>query len=169
MQIEKFLQDATTKYSFHFIAWMFPLLLAITLFVLYLLWLFFANKIDIGTGQTITWFAIIFIPPVVMPSVILEYILIFCIIQHYETTNSEFRFKDSFFNTNTLLKLIFVLLLIAGILLYLFLVCYTTGTIFVSDIYRHFFFVIGIPVMISVLPINLFLYKILHNTVLHQK
>ena len=169
MQINKFIQDAASRYSYHFVAWIFPLILLMSLLVTYFLWLYFANKIDIGTGQTIAWFGIIFIPPIIMPCVVLEYILIFLIIHHFETTNCKYRFSNNFFNNNLFLQLIFLILFVVGILLYLFLVCFTTHTIFISDNCKHFFLSIGIPAMISMLPINLFFYKFLHNKVLHKK
>ena len=140
-----------------------------SLFVIYLLWLYFANKIDVGTGQTIAWFGIIFIPPIIIPCVVLEYILIVCIIRYFETVDFKYRFNNNFFNNNLFLRLIFILLFVAGISLYLFLVCLTAHTIFISDNYKHLFLSIGIPAMISILPINLFLYKFLHNKALHKR
>ena len=169
MQINKFIQDVSSRYSCHFVAWIFPLILLMSLLAIYFLWLYFANKIDVGTGQIIAWFGIVFIPPIIMPCVVLEYILIFLIIYHFETTNCKYRFSNNFFNSNLFLQLIFLILFVVGILLYLFLVCFTAHTIFISDTYKDFFLSIGIPAMISILPINLFFYKFLHNKVLHKK
>ena len=169
MQINKFIQDATSRYSYHFIAWIFPFILLTSLLIIYFLWLYFAKKIDVGTGQTIAWLLILFVLPIIMPCIALTYILILSSIRYYEKININFRLKNNIFNNNLFLKMVFLFLFVIGIMLYLLLICYTTYMISISDSYKHIFFTIGIPVMISILPINLFFYKFLHNKALHKK
>ena len=161
MRINKFIQDVSSRYSCHVITISFLLVVSLTIC------LFYYAELKGYEAQLFMWYIIILYNPVIVP-VFCTFIFCLC----YSLYITEENFPDFRINKqirNPIIKIAFFITFILGVLVFLVMICETIVSIIYNDKIRGIFVLFGIPAMISILPINLFFYKFLHNKVLHKK
>ena len=161
MQINKFIQNISSRYSCHVITISFLLVVSLTIC------LFYYGELKGYEAQLFMWYIIILYNPVIVP-VFCTFIFCLCYSLYITEENfPDFRMKNQI--CNPIIRIAFFIIFILGVLVFLVMICETIFSIIYNDKIRGIFVLLGIPAMISMLPINLFFYKFLHNKVLHKK
>lgn len=153
MQLKKILQEAVFRYSFYFLilaVWVPVIILSILCCVL--------DYIHIS--QVATWILIIISVPILIPAYVSFVIITYCTISLVECNYKDFRVQSDIVY-NPFSKTLFYLLLIFSIFIIILLICDTCFSVINNENINHLFFTFGIPAMITMLPINLIIYKII--------
>lgn len=160
MQVQKFIQDKIQRYSCHVITISFLLVVLLTIC------LFYYAEIKGYEAQVFMWYIIILYNPVIVP-VFCTFIFCLCYSLYITEKNfPDFRIKNQI--CNPIIRITFFITFILSILVFLVMICETIYSIIYNDKIRGIFVLLGIPAMISILPINLFFYKFLHNKAIHK-
>ena len=156
MKIKNFINNTISKYSSHFFVYS-------TLLPIFCLSILYYNYDNLHISQTTIWFFIITVIPILIPAYITFVIGTCYVLNLVELEHLNFRIQTRIIY-NTFFMLIFYVLYFISICIIFAIICDITYSIATNENIRELFVTFGIPSMISILPINLFLYKFLHNT-----